>query len=391
MTSLYYDCFAGISGDMNLGALLDLGVEVAVLRTGLDRLAVDGFELRIAPDRRRGIAGTRVEVVVAADTASPARNLVVVRELIGRSGLGRRVEAFSLRVFERLAAAEAKVHGVPIEAVHFHEVGAVDALVDIVGAAICLKQLGWPSVIGSPVELGSGYVDCAHGRFPVPAPATLELLQGVPTHRGSVPFEATTPTGAAILTTAVERFEPQGSMVAQRVGYGIGRRDGPLPNVLRLVVTAPGPARREELALLECNIDDMSPEFYPHLLDRLLAGGARDAWITSLVMKKGRPGILVSVLCEDRHEPTLTGLLFAETTTLGVRCRSVSRTALERTMHSLDTPFGPVPVKVTVRPDGSRQTKPEYEVCRSIALERDLPLREVYRELERLLEEHDGK
>ncbi len=390
MTSLYYDCFAGISGDMNLGALLDLGVDAAELRTGLDRLAVDGFELRIAPDRRSGIAGTRVEVVVAADTASQARSPAAVRDLIARSGLGRRVEAFSLRVFERLAAAEAKVHGIPVEAVHFHEVGAVDALVGVVGAAICLEQLGWPSVIGSRVELGSGYVDCAHGRLPVPAPATLELLQGVPTHRGGVPFEATTPTGAAILTTVAEHFEAQGNMVFQRVSYGIGRRDGPLPNVLRVVVTDPGPARREELSLLECNIDDMSPEFYPHLLERLLTKGARDAWIAPLVMKKGRPGILISVLCEDRHEPTLTRLLFTETTTLGVRRGAVSRTALERTVRSLDTPFGPVPVKVAVRPDGSRQSKLEYEVCRSIALERDLPLREVYLELERLLEANGG-
>jgi len=391
MINLYYDCFSGISGDMNLGALLDIGVGEAVLRAGLDRLAVGGFELRIAPDRRGGIAGTRVEVVVTADTASPARSPAAVRDLIGRSGLGRRVGAFSLRVFERLAAAEAKVHGIPVEAVHFHEVGVVDALVDVVGAAICLKQLGWPSVIGSVVELGSGYVDCAHGRLPVPAPATLELLQGVPTHRGGVPFEATTPTGAAILTTVAERFGTQGSMVSQRVGYGVGRRDGPLPNVLRLVVTDPDPAQREELSLLECNIDDMSPEFYPYLLERLLTKGARDAWIAPLVMKKGRPGILVSILCENRYEPTLTRLLFAETTTLGVRRGSVSRTALERTVRSLDTPFGPVPVKVAVQPDGSRQTKPEYEVCRSIALERDLPLREVYRELERLLEESDGR
>lgn len=392
MTNLYYDCFAGISGDMNLGALLDLGVEEAVLRIGLDRLAVEGFRLHIAPDRRGGIVGTRAQVEVTAGAASPAaRNLAAVRELIGRSELGRRVEAFSLRVFERLAAAEVRVHGVPIEAVHFHEVGAVDALVDIVGAAICLEQLGWPPVIGSPVELGSGFVDCAHGRLPVPAPATLELLQGVPTHRGGVPFEATTPTGAAILTTVAERFEAQGSMVSQRIGYGVGRRDGPLPNVLRVVISDPGPAKREELALLECNIDDMSPEFYPHLLDQLLTSGARDAWIAPLVMKKGRPGILVSVLCEGCHEPTMTRLLFTETTTLGVRRGSVSRTALERTLHSLETPFGPVPVKVAVRPDGSRWTKPEYEVCRSIALQRDLPLWEVYRELERFLEENDGR
>lgn len=390
MTSLYYDCFAGISGDMHLGALLDLGVEAAALHAGLDRLALEGFRLRIAPDRRGGIAGTRAEVVLAAGTARPARSLAAVRGLLEGSGLSQRVAAFSLEVFERLAAAEAKVHGIPVEQVHFHEVGAVDALVDVVGAAICLEQLGWPTVIGSVVELGSGVVDCAHGRLPVPAPATLELLRDVPTRRGGMPFEATTPTGAAILTTAAERFETQGDLVPRRVGYGVGHRHGPLPNLLRVLIAEPIPARREALSLLECNIDDMSPEFYPHLLDRLLAGGAGDAWMTPLVMKKGRPGILVSVLCEERHESALIRLLFAETTTLGVRRGRVSRTALERTVRRLDTPYGPVPVKITVRPDGSRRAKPEYEACRSIALERNLPLWTVYRELERLLEENDG-
>jgi len=391
MTSLYFDCFSGISGDMNLGALLDLGVEEAVLRDGLGRLGLEAHALRIGPASRGGIVGTRAEVVVEAGAGKPARRLAAVRELIGRSGLGRRVESFSLRVFERLAAAEARVHGAPIDEVHFHEVGAVDALVDIVGAAICLERLGWPLVIGSVVELGSGFVDCAHGRLPVPAPATQELLRDVPTRRGGVPFEATTPTGAAILTTAAERFDPQASLVARRVGHGIGCREGPLPNVLRVLAADPIPARPEELSLLECNIDDMSPELYPYLLDRLLACGARDAWIAPLVMKKGRPGILVSVLCEGRDEQTMTKLLFAETTTLGVRRNAVSRSVLERTLQSLETPFGPVPVKVALQPDGSRRVKPEYEACRSIAMERDLPLREVYRELERLLEEKDER
>lgn len=389
MSSLYYDCFAGISGDMNLGALVDLGVDAAMLRTGLDRLGLDGYGLHIRADSRGGIAGTRVEVRVDADARRPARHLSSVRELIGRSGLGRRVESFALQVFERLAAAEARVHGIPIDEVHFHEVGAVDAVVDIVGAAICLEQLEWPSVVSSAVELGSGFVDCAHGRFPVPAPATLELLRDVPMHRGGVPYEATTPTGAAILTVAAERFDPQGSIVARRVGYGAGRRDGPVPNMLRVLVTDPLAIPYGELSLLECNIDDMSPELYPHLLDRLLANGARDAWIVPLVMKKGRPGMLVSVLCEGRDEQTMTRLLFAETTTLGVRRGVVSRTTLERTMRAIATPFGPVPVKVAVHPDGTRRAKLEYEACRSIALERNLPLREVYRELERLLEEDD--
>jgi uncharacterized protein (TIGR00299 family) protein len=391
MTSLYYDCFAGISGDMNLGALLDLGVEEAALRANLGRLGLEGYTLRIGPESRGGIAGTRVEVLVDADAGRSARHLSAVRELIGSSGLGRRMETFSLAVFERLAAAEARVHGIGIDEVHFHELGAVDALVDVVGAAICLEQLGWPPVIGSWVELGSGFVDCAHGRLPVPAPATLELLRDVPTRCGGVSFEATTPTGAAILTTAAERFDPQGQIIPRRIGYGVGGREGPLPNLLRVLVADPLPGRCEELSLLESNIDDMSPELYPHLLDRLLASGARDAWIAPVVMKKGRPGISLSVLCEGRDEHTMTRLLFAETTTLGVRRSTVFRYALERTMQSLETPFGPVPVKVALQPDGSRRAKPEYEVCRSIALERDLPLREVYRELERLLEESDGR
>jgi len=391
MTNLYYDCFAGISGDMNLGALLDLGVEEAALRAKLGLLGLEGYTLRIGPESRGGITGTRVEVLIEADAGRPARQLSAVRDLIGVSGLGHRIETFSLAVIERLAAAEARVHGISIDDVHFHELGAVDTLVDVVGAAICLEQLGWPRVIGSWVELGSGFVDCAHGRLPVPAPATLELLRDVPTRCGGVSFEATTPTGAAILATAAERFDPQGQMIPRRVGYGVGSREGPLPNLLRVLIADPLPGRCEELSLLESNIDDMSPELYPHLLDRLLASGARDAWIAPLVMKKGRPGISLSVLCEGRDEHTMTRLLFAETTTLGVRRSTVSRYALERTMQRLETPFGPVPVKVALHPDGSRRAKPEYEVCRSIALERDLPLREVYRELERLLEESDGR
>ena len=246
----------------------------------------------------------------------PARHLHKVRELIFGSGLGRRVAELSVRVFERL-----------------------------------------PSV---------------------PAPATLELPRGVPSRLGSVPYEATTPTGAAILTALAERFEPNVGMIPRRVGHGVGSREGALPNLLRVV--------------LECGIDDMSPELYPTLLERLLAVGARDAWIAPLVMKKGRAGILVSVLCDSRNEETMTSLLLMETTTLGVRRNGVSRTALERSMRSLQTPYGPVPAKVALQPDGTKRAKPQYEVCRTIALEQGLPLRELYRELERLLEEEaDGE
>jgi len=398
MQSLHYDCFAGISGDMHLGALLDLGVTEAALRAGLARLGLDGYELRIRPESRNGIAGTRVEVLVEANAAPPARRLAAVRELLGRSGLEERVQAFALRVFERLAAAEARVHGIGIEDVHFHEVGAVDALVDIVGSALCLAELGWPRVTASAVELGAGFADCTHGRFPVPAPATLELLRDVPTRYGGVPYEATTPTGAAILTSVAAAFTLQGALVPRRVGYGVGRRSGAVPNLLRVLAVDPPPAprspdspRTEDLALLECNIDDMNPEFYPYLLELLLAAGAKDAWTSPLTMKKGRPGTLVGVLCEGRDEPTMTRILFAETTTLGVRRSLVSRTALARTETHIETPFGPVPVKVALDPDGSRRAKPEYEACRRIALEEGLPLREVYRALMRILEENDGR
>jgi uncharacterized protein (TIGR00299 family) protein len=388
---LYYDCFSGISGDMNLGAFLDLGVGEMPLRSGLERLGVAGYDLRVGRERRRGIAGTRVEVRLDPGARPAARNLASVRALIADSGLDERIQSFSRHVFERLADAESRVHDVPPDRVHFHEVGAIDALVDIVGAAICLHDLGWPIVVSSPVELGSGFARCAHGSLPVPAPATLELLAGVPTRRGAVPFEATTPTGAALLVTAADRFDEAPALVPLRVGHGIGARDGPLPNLLRLILADPvGQAAAEDLVQLECNIDDMNPEFYPHIVEQALHLGARDAWLTQLVMKKGRPGILVTILCDAPDARKLSTMLLTETSTLGVRRRGVSRSALERTTHALETRFGAVPVKTARLPDGSRRAKPEFEACRRIALKLGLPLREVYAEVERRLEAWNG-
>lgn len=391
MTILYYDCFSGISGDMHLGALIDLGVDPESLRAGLARLGLAGWELRVERVSRGGIAATRAEVCL--DSApQPARHLAEVAEIVRGAGLSARAEGFALEVFRRLAEAEGRVHGCAPESVHFHEVGAVDALIDVVGAALGLEQLGWPRVIAGPIEFGSGFAECAHGRLPVPAPATLELLRGVPTRLGGQPFEATTPTGAAILRATAERFGEPADLAVERVGYGAGARDGGgVPNLLRLLQGQEGPIEQAELVELECNLDDLNPELHPYVIERLLAAGALDAYLLPVVMKKGRAGILLRALGEPHQVTTLTNVLFAETSTLGVRRRAVLRTALPRSIVELPTRFGPVPVKVARLPDGRRRAKPEYEACRTLALAQRLPLLEVYREVERRLEEWDGE
>jgi hypothetical protein len=382
---LYYDCFAGISGDMHLGALLDLGVEEARLRKELAKLPVGGYALRISRTTRRGIAGTRVEVDLDASHAHPHRRLADVAAIIEASGLSPTVKERSLGTFRRLAEAEAAVHGIPVAEVHFHEVGAVDAIVDIVGAGILLEALAPQRVLASTVELGSGVVECAHGRLPVPAPATEALMRGLPSRRGGVPFEATTPTGAAILGSVVNAFSDSPALTVERVGYGVGQRDGPLPNVLRVLLAdaAPDLGATEEMTLLESNLDDMSPEIYEYVVDRLFERGAADVWLTPVIMKKGRPGTLVSVLCAPALAVDLTDLLLVETTTLGVRRQSVGRTTLPRQVREVATRFGPVPVKEASRAGERLKVKPEYEVCKRLARAHGVPIRVIYEEVYR--------
>jgi hypothetical protein len=386
MKVLYYDCFAGIAGDMHLAALLDLGVDEAWLKAQLATLPLPGWRLEVGRGRRGGVAGTRVTVRVESD--QPHRGLADVGAVIEGSGLPAPVRSRSLAVFRRLAEAEAAVHGVPIEAVHFHEVGAVDAIVDVVGAVLAVDRLGPDRVLCSTVELGSGTVECAHGRLPVPAPATQELLRQVPTRRGGAPFEAATPTGAAILATLVDVFTDTPALTVHRVGYGLGEREGPLPNALRALW---GEAREagegaESLALLECNVDDMNPELYEHALERLRESGAADVWLTPVIMKKGRPGTVVSVLCAPPLAALLTDLLLAETTTLGVRRQVVGRTTLPRSVREVTTRFGAVPVKTAYHDGAAVKAKPEYEVCRRLARAHGVPLRVVYEEVWRRLD-----
>lgn len=379
MSVLYYDCFAGISGDMHLAALLDLGVDYDDLIVDLAGLGLEGYGLQASRANRKGIAGAQVRVVTDPQQP-PRRNLRQIEAIIGASSLKETVRGRAVAVFRRLAEAEARIHDTSPDQVHFHEVGALDAIVDIVGGAIALDRLNVDRVLCSPVELGGGVTHGEHGVLPAPAPATLELLKGVPVKFGAVPFEATTPTGAALLATFVDEFVSRPELIVHRIGYGIGHRDGPIPNVLRVCLGEPLPdgGEQAELCVLECNIDDMNPECYDYVLERLFAGGANDVWLTPVLMKKNRPGTVLSVLCLPMLEPELTELLLTETTTLGVRRYQVARTGLIRETARVATRYGQVAVKIAQLRGRPLRGKPEYEDCKRLALERGVPIHAVY-------------
>jgi uncharacterized protein (TIGR00299 family) protein len=379
MSILYYDCFAGISGDMHLAALLDLGVDYDELILELTGLGLDGYGVQATRASRKGVFGTQVRVVTDPNQ-SMHRDLRQIEAMISGSSLSDTVRDRAIAVFRRLAEAEAHIHDTAPDRIHFHEVGALDAIVDIVGGVIALEWLNVDRVLCSPVELGGGMVHCEHGVLPAPAPATLELLKGVPVKLGGTPFEATTPTGAALLATFVDEFVTRPELIIHRVGYGIGYRDGPIPNVLRVCLGEPwaDSDERRALCVLECNIDDMNPECYDHVLERLFAAGANDAWLTPVLMKKNRPGTVLSVLCVPSLGPTLTELLLIETTTLGVRQYPVTRTALVRETLRVQTRYGEVTVKLAHHQGRPLRGKPEYEDCKRLALERGVPIHAVY-------------
>lgn len=406
---LYFDAFAGASGDMILGALLDVGVDLEAVRRELQKLEVSGYELKRERVMRRGIAATRFQVLLdgGADPDAPphhghhapARPLRAILDLIDRSALAGPVKALSRRIFERLGEAEARVHGVPPADVHLHEVGAVDAIVDICGAAIALHALGMPECHASPLHVGRGFVETAHGRYPVPAPATAYLIEGVPSYATDVEGELLTPTGAAILTTVCRTFGPQPAMRIRATGYGAGKHDRAIPNVLRLHLGDPVGAEfgagidvaggagaagseagwaLERVVLLETNIDDMNPQVYPHLLERLLEVGALDAWLSPAHMKKGRPGVVLHVLSRPEQANALAAIVFAETTTIGLRRSEVERWVLPREWITVETPYGPVQVKVARLGGRIVNAMPEYEDCRAAARDHGVPLRRVW-------------
>ncbi|MFZ5981155.1 MAG: nickel pincer cofactor biosynthesis protein LarC [Candidatus Zixiibacteriota bacterium] len=388
MKTLYFDCFSGISGDMILGALVDAGLDIEVLKTELAKLKLTGYEIRADKVVKKGITGTKVEVTVTGEQKH--RHLKDILKIIDESELKPDVKNISRKIFTNLAAAEAKVHDTEIDKVHFHEVGAVDSIVDIVGAVIGLKELGVENVYASRVHTGSGFVDCQHGRMPVPAPATTELLRDIPVYSMGVESELTTPTGAAVLKSLALAFGPMPAMKIIGVGYGAGSKEfAELPNLLRVYLGEVNLDRFEndEVALLETNLDDMNPEFFEYVTEKLMAEGALDVFTVPIIMKKSRPGAILNVLCEPDRIEKLLPIIFAETTTLGVRLHRVGRCKLARKIIEVETKYGMVRVKIgqTVGDNPLiRNITPEYEDCKKIAREKNIPLKNVFDEIKRV-------
>ena len=375
----YFDCFSGASGDMILAAMLDAGLGLDDLRADLEGLAVEGYRLDSTRVNKQGFAATRVDVRLAQDAPQAHRHLHDILTLIDKSRLDAKVKAQATRIFRRLGEAEARVHGTSIESVHFHEVGAVDAIVDIVGACIGLARLDIDRVVCSAIPTCGGTVTCAHGVLPVPAPATAVLLEGVPLASCDEPAELTTPTGAAILTTLAESFGPIPPMIWKRAGYGAGSRDGiTRPNLLRVVLgTSLSPETADCVTVLEANLDDAPAEWIGFALERLLAAGALDAYCVPITMKKSRPGVLLTVLCEPGRVVEMENILFAETTTLGIRRYTAQRSTLQRRFETVETAYGPVVMKIASRGGAEVTAAPEYEDCRRAAEAQGVALRKV--------------
>ncbi|MDX2431937.1 MAG: nickel pincer cofactor biosynthesis protein LarC [Bacteroides sp.] len=383
---LYYDCFAGISGDMNLGALVDLGVDAKFLEQELEKLNIEGFFLDVEPGMRKGISGTKVTVVVENQENEKHRHLRHIEELINKSSLSDVIKAKSLAIFDQVAVAEAKVHNIAKEKVHFHEVGALDSIADIVGAAICQEALEVDEIHSSPVQLGGGFVQCAHGLMPVPAPATAEIIKDMPVKSGLVEYEATTPTGAAILAATVDHYSASMDMKVEKTGYGIGHKDGDIPNVLRVYLAEIDTedledVKTEEAVMLECNIDDMNPEWFTHVQALLFDAGAADVFMTPIVMKKSRPASMLSVLSNVELAPRIKEIILTETSTIGLREYHLSKHVLRREIKIVSTRFGDVEVKCSFYGGRVVNEKPEFEQCRQLALKHKVSLEAVQKEV----------
>lgn len=424
MRAVYLDIFSGISGDMFIGAMIDLGVDVDLLKEELRKLALDGYHITTARRDKSNIVGVKFDVHLTDDEGKDCasedhdhshghdhghthghdhshshgsdgghshdknRDFKQIKSLIWKSQLSEWVKQKSIAVFQRVAVAEGKVHGLPPEEVHFHEVGAVDSIVDIVGACIALEILGCPKVLSAPVVEGTGWVKCAHGRFPIPTAATLEILgaRGIPITQCDEPHELVTPTGAAILAEFAESFAPMAMLATERVGYGLGTRDNKTrPNVLRAVLTkeyspadgAPHDWETDRIAVLETNLDDIPAEVLGNLVEKALEAGALDIFHTPIQMKKNRPGVMLTILCQEKEADRFTELLLKETSAFGVRRTMAERRKLRREIVAVTTPFGAVEIKVG-RLDGKPiQKAPEYENCKRLAYAADVPVKEV--------------
>ena len=380
MKIIGYDCFSGISGDMNLGAMIDLGVDKTFLIDELKKLHLPGWELIVEKDQRHGIAGTKVTVKQTRHEHAH-RHLSDIDKIIDDSSLDIKTRELSKKIFLKIARAEATVHGIPLDQVHFHEVGAVDSIIDVTGAAICFNALEVGAVYVSTVELGGGLVQCDHGTLPVPAPATVEIIKGIPVRTGGVDFEATTPTGAAIIATLGTHFNSEMAIKIEKTAYGIGQKDHQsVPNLLRVFLgeTISSQESGHGALQIECNIDDMNPEFFDYISERLFKAGASDVFYSNIMMKKGRPGILLNIICETELADTVKNIIFTESTSLGMRTFPFKKDTLVRKFETIQTIYGELTVKRSYYNGKEVSSKPEYEDCKRIAAEKGIPVKEVY-------------
>jgi pyridinium-3,5-bisthiocarboxylic acid mononucleotide nickel chelatase len=381
----YFDCFSGISGDMVLGALVDAGADLAAIESELRRLGLEGWTLSAEKVKRGQIFATHVNV--ATTEGHHHRGLSIILDRIQKAQLVPRTAERARKIFTRLAESEAKVHNLPVDKVHFHEVGAVDSIVDIVGACVGFELLGIDEFACSPLDVGAGQVMTAHGLLPVPAPATADLLRGAPIYTSGIQKELVTPTGAAIATTLSTSYSKIPEMIMRAIGYGAGSADFPeKANVMRLLIGERESASAEQnphnladapITVIETNVDDMSPQIYGYFVERALSAGALDVFSTAVQMKKNRPGLLITILCEPACASRLTDLLFSETTTIGVRMYEARRRTLAREFLSVDTGHGPVRMKISRLNGSVLNATPEYDDCQRIAAEKGIPLKDV--------------
>jgi len=381
MMHAHFDCFSGISGDMVLGAFVDMGISTRWLAEQIRELSIGDFEIIVQDVKKCGIGAKKITVIEKG--ASPARNYRNILKMLENGSLGETVKNVAADIFSRIAEAEARIHRCEKENIHFHEVGALDSIVDIVGAALCLDFLKIESVSSSPLPLGGGFVDCTHGKLPVPAPATLEILKGIPVYGGTLDGELVTPTGAGIIASLSQTFGAIPDMEIAAVGYGSGSRERrEVPNLLRIVtgkkIERIGGLDGDDVCIVETNIDDMNGELFGYLMDKLFQDGALDVCFTPTMMKKNRPGTKVEVICPPEKEADITRCLFTETSTIGVRYHSVHRHTLKRSISTVATCLGEIQVKCSTTPDGRKRYAPEYEACRKVALEHKVPLKAVY-------------
>ena len=379
MRAAYFNCFSGISGDMVLAALVDLGWPIKELERELSKLDLFNYQIEAEKVAKQGITSTQIKIRIKE--GKKERTLKDILSILDKSKLEEKIKERSQAIFIRLASVEANIHGKSVQEVHFHELGGLDTIIDVVGAVAGMKYLGIEKVYSSPLPLGKGLVKCSHGTLPVPAPATLELLKGVPVYGSNIEAELVTPTGAAIISTVAENFGQMPPMKIDNIGYGAGQRDLPIPNLLRVSLGMLRNAYEEDVvSLIQTNIDDMNPEFYEHIADRLFNEGALDVFLTPIQMKRTRPATMLSVITDQEKTEKMLELIFDETTTLGVRISKIKRRKLNREGRKVATKYGKIEVKIGKLDGMVKNISPSYEECRKIATRLNIPLKKIYQE-----------